>query len=63
MDQLFVFPRETAEQQGGFTALPFGEVLFRRPFEVMDLPLGNSSFAFKPCALFKEALLDYVLYR
>src|ERR1019366_5356076 len=56
--QLFVFPGESTEEEGGLGALVPGEVTLGGTLEVVDFACGYAGFALQAGAFFGEALLD-----
>ena len=62
MDQLFMLPRQSAEQQRGVAALFPGERLFGGPLEVMGLVFLQPGFPLEAGALFGKTLLNHVLH-
>ena len=62
MDQLFMLPGQSAEQQGGVGALLPGERLLDGPLEVMGLALLQPGFPLEAGAFFGKTLLNDVLH-
>src|SRR5262249_24310975 len=58
MDQFFVFPRQAAEKKGGVAALLLQERTLNRPFEVVDLLVGDPRLFFQSRPLLREPLAD-----
>src|SRR5579872_6244179 len=63
MHQLFMFPRQSSEEQRGIGTLRRGERLLHRLLEMVGLALDEPRFSLQSRAFFAKALLDDVLYR